>query len=156
MDGGSFYGVSQQSSSRARGRDSVALPRDSHGHDASPGPVVRDVGISQKLDWLISLMEEQRSEATKMKADMAELQDDILTFHAKETKQTQATAVKLPLELSVSSHVLFAVFIIDTLTEASSKCLRDSCITVVVLFQAAIKLIQERSDDDKKFVGHEA
>lgn len=120
MDGGTFYtsqghyglpGLPSSFVSPLQQRGQPLSIPDHTGYDP-PVPVAANVGINQKLDRLLTLIEEQKRETVAIKSEMADLKAEVdsyrsavsstATIHSPPTP----SVTKLPLELSVSENTI--------------------------------------------------
>ena len=114
MDAGAFYRQPSHSVSPDFSNPFVNPPqqyRSSHHIPDHSGylphaPVASDVGMSQKLDCVLALIEEQRKETASIKTELASLRAEVDGYRSAASSISSSPvtppATKLPLELSVS------------------------------------------------------
>ena len=108
MDGGAFYRSYSQSgypgSFVSQHGQMHSIP-DHTGYNP-PVTVAANVGINQKLDRVLILVEEQRRETSALKSELANLRAEVDGYRSATSSISSSSptppVTKLPLELSVS------------------------------------------------------
>ena len=108
MDGGAFYRNYSQSGlpgSFVSQRGQTHSIPDHIGYDP-PVAVAANVGINQKLDRVLTLIEEQKRETSALKSELANLRAEVDGYRSATSSISISSptpaVTKLPLELSVS------------------------------------------------------
>ncbi len=84
------------------------------------GHVAHAVGINQKLDQLLFMFAEQKSEAAKLKEQVAQLTTEVASLKTQQLETASVSTTckkpKLPTDLSVSQKISWCIFLsVDTL-----------------------------------------